>query len=158
MAHGNSRLLLWRFRNHPSQVEPARLCTRTICQKAKQGWGYNSEAKHLSRVNEAFHSIPCTTEQEKGGGRIGKREGRRVDFQRLFTFICLFFIIFVWVLHVCKCIICMSGVHGGQKWSDPLELELQRIVRHYVAARNWTWIFNKSYRCFYHWSISPALD
>lgn len=38
-------------------------------------------------------------------------------------------------LHVCMRIICVPGVHGGQKTvSNTLEMELQRVVSHHVCA------------------------
>ena len=40
---------------------------------------------------------------------------------------------------------CMSGVRGVQKReSDPLGLEFQTVVRHYVSAGNRTWVLYKS--------------
>jgi hypothetical protein len=51
------------------------------------------------------------------------------------------FVLCVWVfcLHVCLCPTCMAGVCEGQKRAlDPLKLELQMLVNHYVGAGNQT--------------------
>ena len=48
-----------------------------------------------------------------------------------------YFILCVWIfcLHVCLCIMCVPGACRGQKRaSDPVELELQIVVRCHVDA------------------------
>jgi hypothetical protein len=47
-------------------------------------------------------------------------------------------ILCVWVfcLHVCLYIACMSGVSRDQKTSDPLELNTQMVVSHHVGTGN----------------------
>lgn len=48
---------------------------------------------------------------------------------------------------------CVWSAFGGQKRaSDPLELKLQMVVRHYVGAGNWTLVHCKSSNC--SWSVS----
>lgn len=49
-------------------------------------------------------------------------------------------------MYVCKCVcmytMCVPCACGGQKKaSNPLELNLETVVSHHVAAGNWTWVF-----------------
>lgn len=61
---------------------------------------------------------------------------RSTFFQRL-----SFLLLYVYgCKYVCLCTTCMSGAHGGQKVSDPLELESQMLVSCHMGSGNGTWI------------------
>lgn len=66
----------------------------------------------------------------------------RMDYYDKSLFFILFSIKILDLMHmrflpVNKCATCMAGTLGGQKReSDPLELELQMVVKHQMGARN----------------------
>ena len=53
-----------------------------------------------------------------------------------------------WFACVCAYVSYVSGGHGSQnKASDPLELDLQAVVSHYMDAGSQTWILYKNSKC-----------
>lgn len=49
---------------------------------------------------------------------------------KLFIYFCL---MYMSVLHVCLCTMYVSDTFSGQKVLDPLELEVQRVLRFHVG-------------------------
>lgn len=64
----------------------------------------------------------------------------------------LVYLLCIWVfcLHVCMCIPCVSGTYRGWKmWLDPIEVESWMAAGHHVGVGNQT-------ESSYLWSISPS--
>lgn len=65
----------------------------------------------------------------------------------------------LWVLcpTVCMCAVYVLSTHRGQKRvSDPLELDLQMAVSHYVGAGNWTHSSVRATSVLNPWALSLA--
>lgn len=76
------------------------------------------------------------------------RSVKRCFFLLIFLKMC-FLNVQVCFAYIYVCIPCVYVACGGQeKVSDSLELKLQMVVSHYADARNQTWVFCKSSKCF----------
>lgn len=65
-----------------------------------------------------------------------------------------YFYLFIFML--CTLMFCL--MYAWVRVPGPLELKLERAMRHLVGAENWTQVFWKSSQCYNHWVISPALS
>lgn len=62
----------------------------------------------------------------------------RQSLLRMFSKDLFILCLLMFCLHVCMCTVWVPGARGGQKATDPLELELWVIVSRYVGSGNQT--------------------
>lgn len=57
------------------------------------------------------------------------------------------------------CTICMSGIYKFRREVlDPLELELQAVVKPPSECRELKWVYVRATNALNYWAISPARD
>lgn len=73
------------------------------------------------------------------------------------SYFCLYFLCMVFCLHIRKCPVSVPSTYWDQqRGPNPLEQELDHVVRYHVVAGNWNWVLLGAGSVLYHRVISQS--